>query len=217
VCALSLLATFAQPMLASAQPVCGDDVKAAIAKALAAESSNDTADPLDSQPSALEASLYEKYAYCAADAAFDPSADSSEQYCGKLHYRGSTLYERMPCCGYDPQALEFACPVEIRQRFGFGKAQFPGSREHVLTCVDLGAGFQPVARNSVHLADEMYGLRPNWMFAVITTAREQLGSVSLKSETFPARSILSWELKPDSCDYKPIWGNVIDYAIRLDP
>jgi hypothetical protein len=31
-----------------------------------------------------------------------------------------------------------------------------------------------------------------------------------------ARSILSWNLRPTGCDYRPIWGNVLDYNIRLD-
>jgi hypothetical protein len=44
----------------------------------------------------------------------------------------------------------------------------------------------PVARDSVHLADEIWGHKP------------------------------TWQLAPTSCDYKPIWGNAIDYFIRLD-
>jgi hypothetical protein len=31
-----------------------------------------------------------------------------------------------------------------------------------------------------------------------------------------ARSILSWNLRPTGCGYQPIWGNVVDYTIRLD-
>ena len=31
-----------------------------------------------------------------------------------------------------------------------------------------------------------------------------------------ARSILSWNLRPTGCNYQPIWGNVVDYTIRLD-
>jgi hypothetical protein len=31
-----------------------------------------------------------------------------------------------------------------------------------------------------------------------------------------ARSILSWALPPTNCNYQPIWGNALNYRIRLD-
>jgi hypothetical protein len=204
---------------ASAQeaPTCGDDVKEHIAKTLAA-------DPAQSEPYSEAAlrtqqQLYEQYAYCAADGellAADVFYDLSSQYCGKLTYLGSTFYESMRCCGYDPQKRLFGCPIEVKQPFGFGTAPFPGSREHVLTCVDFGFGYQQVALDSVHLANAVAG-RPDWSFAVIARANRTLASLPLNGRSYPARSILSWALAPTSCKYTPIWGNVIEYQIRLDP
>jgi hypothetical protein len=38
----------------------------------------------------------------------------------------------------------------------------------------------------------------------------------MSGEPRQARSILSWQLPPRDCNYKPIWGNALDYTIRLD-
>jgi hypothetical protein len=38
----------------------------------------------------------------------------------------------------------------------------------------------------------------------------------MNGATRTVRSILSWNLKPTGCDYKPIWGNVIEYRVRTD-
>ncbi|MCP4247869.1 MAG: hypothetical protein GY778_12545, partial [bacterium] len=49
-------------------------------------------------------------------------------------------------------------------------------------------------------------------------AQEPLKSLPLDGRTLRARSILSWNLPPQgNCAYRPIWGNVIEYQIRLDP
>jgi len=191
----------------SEQPKCGWEVKAEIANALSAVS-----DP--SQALALQAELYEKYKKCAGDSTGRPSARS---FCGKLSYAGSLYFESMPCCGYDPQRKLFACPVEIRQPIGFGGAPFPGSSEYVLTCVDMGAGLEPVASDDVHLADAVSG-QPYWYFNVTARASRAFSSLLLDGKTYRARSILSWGLSPgNDCSYQPIWGNAIDYQIRLDP
>ena len=199
------------------QTVCGPEVKQQVAAAL----SNDLVqkNPYSPESLAVQKEVYEKYSYCASDVEALP-ADAFKfyagQFCGKLTYLGSTYYEQMRCCGYDPQKRLFGCPVEIKQPFGFGPAPFPGSAEYVLSCVDLGGGYQPVALDKVHLADAVSG-SPVWNFAVIARATEKLAQQPLKGQTLRARSILSWNLVPTDCSYAPIWGNVIDYKIRLDP
>jgi hypothetical protein len=213
-----LLATcFALSIGASAaaqeQPVCGADVKAYVAEVLGKYEKLDSPEAME-----LQKKLYEKFEYCAQD---NPNLKTllpyplEAQFCG-LSYAGSLFYEQMRCCGYHPQHRMFGCPIDIKQPFGFGLAPFPGSREHVLTCVDFGAGYEPAALDSVHLANGSSG-SPPWEFAVLAKARGRLASIQHTGQTFPARSILSWELVPDSCKYRPIWGNVIDYKIRLDP
>ena len=38
----------------------------------------------------------------------------------------------------------------------------------------------------------------------------------MNGPTRKARSILSWALPPTNCNYTPIWGNALNYRIRLD-
>ncbi|MDO9002860.1 MAG: hypothetical protein Q7V20_05345 [Aquabacterium sp.] len=215
-----LLAAIAlcSPMMAQAQSttVCGPDIKNEVAKALEGASKLSL-----TEQSQLQASLYQKYKYCGTyDAAALPAADpfhTAARQCGaKVAYLGSVYYEEMSCCGYDPQRRTFACPVKIKQNFGFGAAPNPGSREYVYHCVADAAGvFQPVGDDSVHLANSV--LAPTWQFAVVANAINNLQLVQpMNGVARRARSILSWNLRPTSCNYQPIWGNVLEYSVRLD-
>lgn len=205
------------PLAAQAQPTtaCGPSVKEEIIKQLASVQGS------QAEQLKMQAAIYEKYKACGTtDAANIPSTDTfyvAARQCGaKVAYTGSLYYEEMPCCGYDPQRRTFACPVKVKQPFGFGGSPLPGSREYVLHCVADAAGvFQPVGDDSVHLANSAFN--PSWQFAVVANAIDNLQLVQpMNQQPRRARSILSWNLRPTGCNYQPIWGNVIDYAIRLD-
>jgi hypothetical protein len=204
------------PTAAHAQTatVCGAEVKAEVVKALSATFATD-ADKL-----AFEKDLYVKYQFCLQDAQVVPATFvAAARECGAtVSQVGSLFYEELPCAGYDPQRREFAAPVKIKQTFGFGAAPLPGSREHVLHCVADPAGIlRPVGHDSVHLADAIAGSVPTWQFAVITNANENLQLIQpMNGTTRRARSILSWEFTPTDCNYQPIWGNALNYRIRLD-
>jgi hypothetical protein len=152
------LAAFAQT---KADVTCGPEVKEEIAQMMAKVENAD-----DAQKESVASYLYGKYQYCIQDAAGDANAVQdlavAARQCGAgLSQVGSTFYEEMSCCGYDPQRRQFACPVKIKQRFGFGGAPLPGSREHVLHCVANAAGvLVPVGHDSVHLANEIFGQQP---------------------------------------------------------
>lgn len=203
--------------LAQTSTVCGAGVKAEVAKSVDAYANASAAD----QAAAYDA-IYAKYQSCATDAASVPSTDPiyvAAKECGaSISILGSTYYEEMSCCGYDPQRRQFACPVKIKQSFGFGGTPLPGSREHVLNCVANASGvLVPVGHDSVHLSDALAGLSPSWQFAVIAAANDNLNLVQpMSGQVRKARSILSWALPPTQCNYRPIWGNAIDYTIRLD-
>jgi len=202
---------------ASEKSVCDLDVKAEVAEALAKMSKKMTGASQE-EKLASEAELYKQFEYCAEDsekvAKDDPFVEAAKQCGAKASNIGSLYYEEMSCCGYDPQKRQFGCPVKIKQTFGYGTPAFPGSYEHVLHCVANANGqFVPVGHGSVHLADEIYGERPSWQFAVISKADLNM---PLDGSTKRVRSILSWGFKPTSCDFKPIWGNALDYRIRLD-
>lgn len=166
--------------------------------------------------------LYAKYKTACGVADATTTAELStnvQRQCGaKVSYAGNTYYEDMSCCGYDPQRRTFACPVRIKQTFGFGGAQLPGSREYVMHCVSTATGWVPVGFDSVHLANALpAGALPTWQFAVVANANDNLTAVQpMSGAARVVRSILSWQLEPTGCDYQPIWGNVIEYKVRLD-
>jgi len=192
--------------------VCGAEVKADIVKLLA--SAVDDAAKL-----ALEKEVYAKYQYCADGATAPSTFVAAARQCGAtVSNLGSLFFEEMSCVGYDPQRRQFAAPIRIKQIFGFGGAPLPGSREHVLHCVADAAGvLRPVGHDSVHLADATANQAPTWQFAVITNANDNLQTIQpMNGLTRRARSILSWQLTPTDCNYVPIWGNALNYRIRLD-
>src|SRR5690349_11845383 len=88
-----------------AQQTCGPEIKAEAAKELS-EIANL---PEDAQPEA-QAKLYEKYKFCLQEDAL-PEFHSAARQCGaKVSNLGSTYFEEMSCCGYDPQRRQFGCP-----------------------------------------------------------------------------------------------------------
>jgi hypothetical protein len=177
-------------------------------------------DAPEAQKVAVEQSLYKQYQFCAQDAAQVPSTFfAAARECGaSVSNLGSLFYEEMPCAGYDPQRRQFAAPIKIKQTFGFGGAPLPGSREFVLHCVaDANGTLLPVGRDSVHLANAIGNQSPTWQFAVIVNANENLQVIyPMSGQSRRARSILSWNLRPTDCNYTPIWGNALNYIIRLD-
>jgi hypothetical protein len=195
--------------------VCGPEVKEALMQDFAGVA----AAPEDKQL-ALEAELYAKYQYCAQDAALVPSTFlTAARECGAVVSNlGSLVFEEMSCAGYDPQRRQFAAPIKIKQPVGFGGAPLPGSREHVLHCVaDAFGTLVPVGHDSVHLANAVGNQSPTWQFAVIANANQNLQTIQpMNGATRRARSILSWQFVPTSCNYQPIWGNALNYRIRLD-
>ncbi len=196
---------------------CGPEAKEEVAQALGGMDGASDAEKL-----AVEADLYAKYQGCAKDSALVAPNSSfyvAARQCGAIVSQlGSLFYEEMSCCGYDPQRRQFACPVKIKQTFGFGGAPLPGSREHVLHCVaDANGVLQPVGHDSVHLANALPGEFPTWQFAVIAAANQNLQLVQpMNGGTRQARSILSWAFTPNNCAFQPIWGNALNYRIRLD-
>ena len=211
----ALLMSLPSAALAQSQTVCGPEVKEEVANALAS-----TAGAPEAEKLALEKDLYAKYQDCAQDAQLVPASFFvAARQCGAtVSNLGSLFYEEMSCAGYDPQRRQFATPIKIKQAFGFGAAPLPGSREHVLHCVaDASGTLRPVGRDSVHLANAIGSQSPTWQFAVIVNANENLHTVyPMNGQTRRARSILSWAFTPTDCNYMPIWGNALNYRIRLD-
>ena len=211
----ALLVSLPSAAFAQSQTYCGPEVKEEVAKVLGS-----VADASDEEKLSVEKELYAKFQVCAQDAQLVPqSFFIAARECGaSVSNLGSLFYEEMSCVGYDPQRRQFAAPVKIKQTFGFGGAPLPGSREHVLHCVADAAGtLVPVGRDSVHLANAIGNQSPTWQFAVIVNAHMNLQTIyPMSGQTRRARSILSWAFTPTDCNYTPIWGNALNYRIRLD-
>lgn len=208
-----VLATMGFSLSAQAQQQCGPETKAEAAKELSEIDGLDANAKLEAQ-----AKLYEKYKFCLLEDAPQEFHVAARECGARVSNLGSTYFEEMSCCGYDPQRRQFGCPVKVKQRFGFGGAPLPGSREYVLNCVaDANGVLQPVGVDSVHLANEIFGVAPTWQFAVIASANQNLNLVQpMNGATRQARSILSWGWQPTNCNFTPIWGNALNYRIRLD-
>jgi hypothetical protein len=133
----------------------------------------------------------------------------------------SVFYEELKACGYHPQREELDCTVEIKQRFGFigVPAIGAGSNEFVLFCVDYadGLGLVPVHTNGVHVHDEAFGVQPKWYFGLVVQSNPRLLALVNNGRTLKARAILSWNVPPTACNRVPVWGNWLDFRIRLDP
>ena len=215
---MGLAALSSQFSTAFAQTVtaCGPEVKETVARMLASVESSS-----DAQKVAMQDEVYKKYAYCGQQdvkLAPAPFFEAARECGAAVSNLGSIFFEEMSCVGYDPQRRQFAAPVKIKQVNGFGGTPLPGSREYVLHCVADAAGvLQPVGFDSVHLSNALPGQFPTWQFAVITSANQNLQTIQpMNNQTRTARSILSWALPPTGCNYVPIWGNALNYRIRLD-
>jgi hypothetical protein len=125
-------------------------------------------------------------------------------------------YELLDSCGYHPQFVEaLQCSIEIRQPVGF----FNGTMENVLFCIWQAGAWHPVNERFVRVWDEVNGAVPDWYFGVELPADLTLHFLGNARQTLQARAIMSWlwPVPANDCNFKPIWGNWLDFKIRLDP
>ncbi len=161
--------------------------------------------------------IEELYGYCRNDKTND--AEKAFVTGMVVTNSGSTYFERMNACGYHPQAENVTCDVEVLRPFGYGP--YPsGSNEHVLFCLDCnGDGvFDFRTLGSVHVTNNISNSKPSWFFNAHSTtwAAPNMCTVNNGGVTY-VRAILSWVARPTHCQYKPIWGNQIDFTTRRDP
>ncbi|WP_158658143.1 hypothetical protein [Agarilytica rhodophyticola] len=140
-----------------------------------------------------------------------------------INNTGSVFYEAIDSCGYHPQRRESTCSIEVRQRFGFGgtPASGPGSFEWMAFCVyNLPSNpnrWTLANISAVHVHDEAFGAQPNWYYTITDQAETRLHSTPVDGRTYIAKNILSWGIRPRSCNFNPVWGNEAYYRIKLDP
>ena len=146
---------------------------------------------------------------------------------------GSVLYEEIKACGFYPQETRLECVVEIKQTGGYaGPVGSTGSMEHVYFCVDwnddgIFSQVESVGQGSVEMHDESAGAPPTWHYAVYrdinppggprTSNTGNITTTVTNGPTRRAKAILSWVSPPTGCSFTPVWGNVFNFRIRLDP
>lgn len=137
----------------------------------------------------------------------------------KTVLNSNIFYERLNGCGYHPQAEMASCDVELRRTFGFGG--FPaGSTEWVRFCLDCtGNGvWNYTTTGFVHVTNDISGFTPSYFFeAHATTFDAPAACTNNNGGAGVFRAILSWVLKPATCNSRPFWGNTITETFRRDP
>lgn len=139
-----------------------------------------------------------------------------------------TTYEELNCVGYNPETEEMEATFAIKRSVGYsGNLCSNGSFEYMRFYMDFhdGAGFidQGVVRINVHDIPSGKDCSGDSTFPIIYSA-------TLKKQTdkkffcnnpiLPTlRVILSWNQNPpqNAPNWKPVWGNVKDCDVQLEP
>lgn len=210
VCYLSFVLALAVliPRSVAAQEKCDDASRANFAAAVASGASDEE----------LEA----RFGLCREEAASGSIGKSLKAMTAKSKVvtNFNTGYESMNGCGYHPQGEMLACDVELHQFSGYGG--FPGgSFEQVRFCMDCdGNGtWDYTTLGFVHVTDSAVPkATPNWYHLAFATsfAAPALCTNNDGGQT-NVRAILSWSQTPTDCNFKPYWGDVVDYTARRDP
>lgn len=140
-----------------------------------------------------------------------------------LAIKGNTTYEEIKCVGFHPQANRLDAVVFTKQPSGYsGEICGAGSAEYVrfYLSFDNGASWvdQGVTSFTAHdLPVEVTGgKRLEYAVSIPCSPPRRWCKFS---NTLLARAILSWnELPPPNTPgYAPVWGNVHDTHIQVDP
>jgi hypothetical protein len=135
-------------------------------------------------------------------------------------------YEQLTCVGYNPDTADMEATFAIKRSTGYGgNLCTQGTKEFIRFYMDFhdGAGFidQGAIAINVHDIPGDKDCKGNPIFPIIYTATLKkktrrfsfCGSPSLPT----LRAILSWntEPPPNSPNWPPVWGNVMDCEIQL--
>lgn len=137
--------------------------------------------------------------------------------------QGNTTYESLKCVGFHPQANRLDAVVFVNQSFGYGgDVCSAGSTEYVRFYLSLDNGATWIDQGVTSFT--AYDVPRD-----VTDGRRLEYAVSLPCKpprrwcTLPnvvlVRAILSWQAVPpaDTPDHVPVWGNVHNTHIQVDP
>ena len=149
--------------------------------------------------------------------------DKCCQIKSSLNIQGSTVYEELGCVGFQPQFNRLEAVVYIKQPTGYsGDICSNGSPEFVrfYLSYDNGATWVDQGLTSFTASDIPEGTKGSKRleYAVSLTVNPPK-TFCVTENIILARAILSWNNVPpeDTPDFIPVWGNVHDTHIQVDP
>jgi hypothetical protein len=144
-------------------------------------------------------------------------------YAPTLAIKGNTTYEEIKCVGFHPQSNRLDAVVFIKQSFGYsGDICSSGSAEYVrfYLSFDHGATWidQGVTSFTAHdvPSNVTGGRRLEYAAGVPSVPPRRWCTIP---NVIQARAILSWNDIPpaNAPDHVPVWGNVHNTFIQVDP
>jgi hypothetical protein len=162
-------------------------------------------------------------------AAYSMLSNTLKKSSGLAAASGSVFFEQITGCGFYPQETRLQCVIDIKQNGGYGgQIESFGSTEHVYFCVDWNGNgtFDPtesVGQGSVVMHDgsakSSYAVYRdiNIPGGFRTASQQGMALTTTRAPILSAQAILSWVMPPTGCNFSPVWGNVFNFRIRLDP
>jgi hypothetical protein len=136
---------------------------------------------------------------------------------------GSTFYEELACVGYHPQQEQLEGVVYVHQPSGYASDLCgPGTPEYVrfYLSFDSGATWQDQGMTSFQAYDIPAGTEGNKRLEYAVSLKvDPARKFCLGNHLILVRAILSWNNPPTPNDpgFLPIWGNVVEATIQVEP
>lgn len=137
--------------------------------------------------------------------------------------KGNTTYEQVICVGYNPQLKSLTAIVRLNLDSGYsGGACTAGSKEYVRFYIDYERNGNWQDLGMVNFDAHNFNEPDNdpLCYAVNLTFNPEVTRCCDDEPVLPKiRVILSWSVAPDAGepDFIPVWGNVLEANIQLDP
>lgn len=140
-----------------------------------------------------------------------------------LNIQGNTTYEEIGCVGFQPQFNRLEAVVYVKQPFGYGgDVCSNGTPEYVrfyFSC-NNGATWQDVGLTSFTAYDIPEGTAGEKRLEYAVTLQiSPSKKFCFVNNLCLVRAILSWNVPPppNEPNFTPVWGNIHDTHIQIDP
>jgi hypothetical protein len=139
---------------------------------------------------------------------------------GVVKLIGNTTYEQIECVGLNPDLDLLDAIVQIKQSMGYsGDICTPGSLEFVRFYADYSSSgtWQDLGAANVRVHD-VSGEKP-LCYSVKLKLTDPVRHFCTLSNIIRIRAILSWNVEPppNTPDYPPVWGNVLEANVQVRP